>query len=265
VYSELGSYSKAVSDFEAAVDAQRVAGRLIESIMGAESEDYAVNLCNIAGSLRLWGKLDEAEKYFVQSKTLFEKIGATADYYYASVINNIGLLCQDRGEDALAIEHIERSIEILKQLDGVEVEIATALTNLASLHRNVGQDQRAVQSVDTAIAMFEALPPNPHHAAALNAKAMLLFRDGDYVGAKALFGEALKRTEGFFGQNVEYAIACESLAAVSGKLGEAKEQASWLDKAIGIFVRVFGEGHERPQRLMKQRAGIAQPAEQDAK
>jgi tetratricopeptide (TPR) repeat protein len=258
VYSELGSYYKAVSRYEDAVTAHLTASRLIEEIVGADSEDYAVNLCNIAGTYRLWGKFDDAEKYFFQSKELFEEIGATKDYYYASVINNIGLLYQDRGGDRLASEYIEKSIGILQGLEGVEAEIATALTNLSSLQRNLGRADDAVNSIDAALDIFDRLPPHPHHAAALNAKAMMYYRDGEYGLAKDAFAQALAMTERFFGQNVEYAIACESLAAVSSNLGDHSEQKEWLEKAAAIFDRIYGADNERSKRITAQLEGLGE-------
>jgi tetratricopeptide (TPR) repeat protein len=252
VYSELGSYYKAVSKYEDAVSAYVTASRLIEELLGADSEDYAVNLCNIAGTYRLWGKFEEAEKYFFESKELFELMGATSDYYYASVINNIGLLCQDKGEDRLSAEYIEKSVGILQGLDGVEAEIATALTNLSSLYRNLGRAEESVRSIDTALEIFGELPPHPHYAAALNSKAMMYYRDGEFGLAKETFERALNMTESFFGQNVEYAIACESLAAVCGSLGLESEQKNWLEKALSIFGRIYGTDNARSKRISAQ-------------
>jgi tetratricopeptide (TPR) repeat protein len=257
VYSELGSYYKAVSRYEDAVTAHITASRLIEELLGAGSEDYAVNLCNIAGTYRLWGKFEDAEKYFFESKELFEKVGATKDYYYASVINNIGLLYQDKGEDLLAAEYIERSIEILKGLEGVRAEVATALTNISSIYRNLGRAGDAEHSIDTALEIFDSLPPHPHHAAALNARAMMYYREGEFLPAKESFEKALAKTERFFGQNVEYAIAAESLAATLGCLGQKDEQKIWLEKALAVFDRVYGADNARSGRIEAQLEGLS--------
>ena len=73
----------------------------------------------------------------------------------------------------------------------------------------------AAELLEEALTFYKAMPePNIHYAAALSAKGVLCFRQGDLEGAEKAFERALLLTEHFFGHNAEYQSTLENLKKV---------------------------------------------------
>lgn len=247
--SELGAFYKGVSRFEESARTFEQTTEIIGKFIGKETQDYAVNINNLAGTYRLMGETEKSLDAFAEAKGILESIGETESFPYASILNNMSILYQSKGEYDRSIVLMERSIEICAKLDGSEEAIATASLNLASLYRLTGDRDKARQAADNALEMFKMMPQSAHHAAALNIRAALDFEDGDYEKAKTLYLAALEKTEHFFGENVEYAILCDSLSVTYSRLGAQQESTAYLETALRVFEKTLGAQHARTRSV----------------
>ena len=131
---------------------------------------------------------------------------------YASGLNNLSLLCLDRGELAAAADYLRRSAEILEALPECQDELASSLCNLAALDRKLGRASEGIARVSQAIELFEGPlgTLTPHYHAALTLLGMCRRDLGELTAARDAFVRAADAAKNLYGeQHREY----QSIAA----------------------------------------------------
>ena len=90
---------------------------------------------------------------------------------------------------------------------------------------------------------------NVHYAAGLNSLAALLYAEGDFTKALALYRKSAAYTKRFFGENVEYAITFQNMSWIYKRLGRESEARAALVKAGKIYEALLGPDHERTRAV----------------
>lgn len=224
VLNELAGFYRGVSRYEDSVAAYLSALMLLEAAGQRDKPFYSTIVMNAAGTLRLAGRLSEAEEMYKKVLDLLDP----EDYVYASTQNNLSLVLQDQGKYKEAQVLAEQALEWVRCHGAPDHEVATSLNNLANIHMNMGDVEYAGTLIKESLAIYDAMEkPNVHHAAALSFQGVLCYRQKDLDGAKAAFERALSLTEYFFGKNIEYKQTLQSLKVVrkaqetAGDEGEA--------------------------------------------
>ena len=201
---------------------------------------YAVVILNMAGAYRLMGRFNDALESFKEAEAIMNAANNATDYEFAGLYNNTGLVYQDMNDLANAAECFEKALTYLEKVPDNDAEIATNRANLAVTYYNSGNRDKALHCLNTAIEMFDNMDGglNPHHAGALNTKAVMLFNAGDVAGAAETFIKATEKTKLIFGENKEYAIGCRNASVAFEKLGDTEKAAYYKNIADEILAKI---------------------------
>ena len=232
-YRGLSKWDKCLTAFDAVKAELEIRGMQNNSA-------YAVVILNMAGAYRLMGKLEEALASFKDAEKILLAASNTSDYELAGLYNNTGLVYQDMKDLANAAECFEKALTFLEKVPDNDAEIATNRANLAVTYYNSGNREKAIQCLDTAIEMFDNMDGglNPHHAGALNTKAVMLFNAGDTAGAAETFEKAIEKTKLIFGENKEYAVGCKNASLAFEALGNTEKAEYYKNIANEILAKI---------------------------
>jgi tetratricopeptide (TPR) repeat protein len=185
---------------------------LLQTIGQGQTVHYVTVLINIAGCLRLEGKLEESLEYFQNSRAILDNLqhqntqdNERIKYLQATILNNISLLYidQDKLEEALA--SATAAMQMITEGTGDDHELATSYNNLSNIYLKMGDYDKARAANDKALRIYDRMPKeNVHHAAALLTFAKLNMGRGRLSEVREAFAQALELTEHFYGKNREY-------------------------------------------------------------
>lgn len=147
-YRAMGRYQDAEPIYVEAIDALRKIGMF-------RSENHATTLINQATNYAVWGKYTESIEIFDAAKFILEDLGIKVDFRIASLHNNMSIAYQDMKKYGEAAEHLYKAIEILKQLQDTDIEVATSYTNLAQIKYLAQNYKEALADVNTSINLFK--------------------------------------------------------------------------------------------------------------
>lgn len=244
VLNELAAYYRGVTRYGEARECWKKAMDVLEELGWASSPQYATMMINRAGLLRLTGEYPEAVREYNAAARLLEAQGQAGSYAYVSLLNNLALTYESMGDPGEAIPLAETALKIVRMRPNSEVEVATALNNLAAMHLRSGAADKAEAMIREAIDMFNALPETNSHLFAAHATlGAVLYNTKRYAEALTEFDAALKGTETLYGKNIDYASALRSRGFTLEALGRADEAKKCLDEAADIAERLLGPDH----------------------
>jgi tetratricopeptide (TPR) repeat protein len=98
-----------------------------------EGQESAMMYQNVAQIHWTAHRTDRALPLYRKARAILERLGATADPRYASLLSQEGLALMDDGKLGLAEIGMKRAIDLLSQTPAVEIELAVAQNNLGLL------------------------------------------------------------------------------------------------------------------------------------
>lgn len=240
VLNEMACFYRGISQWDKSIAAFEAVKEELENRGLQNNSAYAVVILNMAGAYRLMGKFDTALEAFKNAEAIMQASKNTSDYEFAGLYNNTGLVYQDTKELAKAAECFEKALTYLEKVPDNDAEIATNRANLAVTYYNSGDKAKAIECLDKALAIFDTLDGglNPHHAGALNTKAVMLFNSGDTAGAAETFEKAIEKTKFIFGENKEYAIGCRNASMAFDALGNKEKADFYKNTANNILAKL---------------------------
>lgn len=220
VLSELAGYYRGVGRYKESASSYHQLLEELEREGKKQEKGYVTTQMNLAGTLRLSGKLNEAKELFEKCLALF----SPNDYEFVCTLNNLSLVYQEQGKLDEAIRLSLQALSWLEKQGAPEHEIATSLTNLGILYLRMGKLEEAEKYLKNAMVLYRGMEhTNIHYGAALSAWGTLCIKKENFQEAKDVFSESLKWTKYFFGKSVEYEMAKKNLALACEKAGEKKE------------------------------------------
>ena len=200
--NELGAFYKGQGRFPEAARCFRDALSLFERHAPPGNPAVATAVNNLAGALRLDGKLREAEELFLRCLDLYAATVGTRHLLYAAGLNNLSLIFLDRGELGRAAELQDVAAEILRGLPENRDEFAVSLINLGALRQKLGDPEAAEALLDEAVRLFrtELGTDTPHYHAALNGRGVARYGRGDFAGAEEDFLAAAAAAAAMYGE-----------------------------------------------------------------
>ena len=240
VLNEMACFYRGISEFDKSLKCFRTVEEELRARGLENNSAYAVVILNLAGALRLMGRLDEALDTFRQAETILLNSKNTDDYELAGLYNNTGLVYQDMGKLELAAENFEKALTYLVKVPDNDAEIATNHANLAVTYYNLGKAEEAERCLDKAIDMFKDLDGgmNPHYAGALNTKAAVAYRSGRFEEAASLFVTAAEKTKLIFGESKDYALLCRNASAAFAQNGDIANADKYAAIADAVTERI---------------------------
>ena len=184
-YRVLDNHDKAVLLHEKAV-------KLGGKVFGKEHEEYALLLCNLAGSLARVRRYDEAESLYKESIELAKKTFGEESPDYAAILYNYVRFLDDMARFDEAESLCQEAVSITaKNFGKKHPRYAASIVGLASLLAETERYDEAESLQRKAIEIFrETLgKEHPSYAVSLLHLANLLTELGRYEEAKPLFYE----------------------------------------------------------------------------
>lgn len=199
--NELGAFYKGQGRFEEAAACFRQAIALFRTQARPGDPALATAMNNLAGVLRLSSRPDEAEELFRGCLQLYADSVGTQHILYAAGLNNLSLVCLDRGETDQAARLQQQAADILRALPESRDELAASLINLGALRQTQGRLEEAEKLLDEALALFETElgTDTPHYHAALNGRGIVRYAAGNFSAAEADFLSAARAAEAMYG------------------------------------------------------------------
>ncbi|MBK9722527.1 MAG: CHAT domain-containing protein [Saprospiraceae bacterium] len=236
-------------EFEKALEINAIAEKITLDKLGRESAEY-VSCCNNRGTINYYKRDDkEAEKWYLESKNIGEKVLGNEHPDHAHSFNNLANLYADLGDYSKAeIMHLEASKIREKAYGKDHPEYAYSLNNLANLYFDIGNYENAEKLHIQAKSIREKAlgKEHPDYAASLNNLATLYFEMGEYEKAEPYFLESKAVREKALGkEHPNYAASLNNLAGFYSKLGNFKKAEPLFLESKSIREKIFGNEHPK--------------------
>jgi tetratricopeptide (TPR) repeat protein len=235
--------------------------------------DVATSLNNLALLYQLQGRYSEAEPLFVEALDMRKHLLRDGHPDVATSLNNLASLYQSQGRYFEAEQmHIE-ALTMRKRLRGEEptshwwcplrrliliirkhllgeehlyVDVATSLSNLASLYQSQGRYSQAEQLFVEVLAIWKHLRRDEHPdvATSLNNLALLYHTQGRYFEAEPMFVEALAMWKHLLGdEHPNVANILNNLALLYHTQGRYKEAEQLYLEVLAMWKHLLGDEH----------------------
>lgn len=190
--NEYGGGLRVVGDYDQAIAIIGQAKDLCELKGLTKTEGYATTLMNLGNVYREKGDLYQAETLFTKAKDLFEGQNLR-EYAYVGLLNNYGLLMQQKGNYARANQMQLEAIDILKRDSKYLIPLATSYNNLYEIQKKLGKVEGANDYLEKARQIVESNLglDHPLYAAVLNNMADCHYNNDQYAQALDLYQRAL--------------------------------------------------------------------------
>lgn len=151
----------------------------------------------------------QAEQEFSICLSLYEKLLGKKHILYASALNNLSLVCLDRGDLKGAADLLDQTVNILAEHPQCIDEYTTSLCNLGALQQRLGQPGNAKENLHKAIDPYETVlgTLTPHYHAALNTLGLTYYSEKNYTNACRWLEKSKSAAEKLYGANHKETIA----------------------------------------------------------
>lgn len=196
--------------------------------------NYGTTLLNVATAHRAFGNYALSKQYYETCNEIFFQHLKQNDYRYASLYNNMSLLFGELGELKQSIDYLEKSLEILRHHENMEVQIATANTSMAQMYLGLEDVASAEKHLDIAMKMFENVE-DYHYSATLATGADIAYLKGDFKKSAVFYQKAMDEIEKYVGITENYKLLEENLNHVKELLQpKGLEQSRLFYEEFGI-------------------------------
>jgi tetratricopeptide (TPR) repeat protein len=216
ISNELGGIFRVTNRF---AEAKKVYGVALETVklLGLENtEQHGTTILNLGSVYAEEKNAREAIGLYEKAAAIFAGAGLQNDYRMAALYNNMSHAYDLLDNSQKAFAYAERSLAIIRNLPGYDVELATSYTTLGTRYLRKGEYDEAQRQLKEAERIFFRLPGkrNVHFAATLNSMGDLCYRQGKNAEAAGYFEQALEIIKENYGENKAYAEVLQNLAKV---------------------------------------------------
>lgn len=221
ILNELVGFLRDLSKYDKSLDYGAQAIKKMQDMGMTDNIGYATTLLNVATACRAAGHLEVSLKYFEQILPIYQRHLPANDMLVASYHNNVALLYQEMGNHEEACVHLEKALEIAKQHENTENEVATTHANLGISLVRVLRTEEGIAHLKEAIRIFESMGDlGYHYSAALSGMGEAMYCKDDYNAAISYYTSAAKAIKESYGENQAYHIMLENIEAVKADLPE---------------------------------------------
>ena len=230
--NELIGHYRETSEFDKMTTfASKLLG-ILEGSSYKSSMAHATSLLNVANAYRAAGMLRESGALYQEVKSYYDANVEPDSMLYASLLNNMSLLFQEKGDFESAVDCLERALGISMLYPECRVEQATTHANLATTLIKLDRLDEAEDHLEKAFELFEKdEEPDYHYSAALSAKAEIRYIRKDYDSSIKYYEKALAEIEKCVGRSKAYEIMQQNMeAAIAARdkvrMGDGSEFSS---------------------------------------
>ncbi len=233
-----------------------------EQIQGSNGDLTVDALTARATALYMNGQVSEALAQFEECLRRWKASGRAQNYAFASLLHNLGVMYQSKGEFVSAERHMQASLAIKRRIyQAPHEKIASTLIALGALQADRGEHALAARSLDEALAMFAALfaPTHPRFISALTAQGALLTSIGRATDGLPMLERAERLcAEGEHEQDPLCLDNTRHLVRAYGDSQRLSEADTASEKFLRAAVTIYGENHPTTAMALFYRAKILQ-------
>ncbi len=247
-------------DYAGALEINAAAEKLSLEKFGKESAVYG-NCAFNRGRVNYFKKdYQESEKWYLESKSIREKVLGSEHPDYAWSLNNLATLYMDmrKYENAEPI-FLETKAIREKVLGKEHLDYAGTLNNLANLYAQMGKYLKAEPFYIEAIAIKERLlgSDNLNYASNLSNLASLYLKMLNYDKAEKIYLTTRNIQEKMLGkEHPEYSNTLNYLGKVYYEIGNYEKAESLLKEAKSIQEKTIGKEHPQYANTLNYLANI---------
>ncbi len=179
---------------------------------------------------------------------------------FSLLCSDLGNLYLDLGNYSLSEKMYEESLNVLKNIKGVEnADYITTLGNLALLYVTMGNYSRAEANYVEALNLWKKVHGiyNANYSSILNGLAQVYRAMGDYPKAEALYKEALVVSVVIWGQdNTNYSAILNGLAILYQSMGDFSQAEPIFLEALKVNKKAVGANHPDYALSLNNLAGL---------
>jgi len=200
---------------------------ILEKLHGPDDPSLANCLINLGIVCHRMGRNEEAERYFITGKALYEKDNSD-QFKYSLILNNLGVLYWATGRYQEAEPLFLEAMSIRGDLGKRTKEYLESVNNLGNLYWATKEYEKAESLYQEALAIRgEALgKDHPDYAQSLNNLGVLYMDMGRFEEIEQLFEEAIGIIDQKLGkEHLNYTDVTDNFAifrCLMGQYGEAK-------------------------------------------
>lgn len=204
-------------------------------------------LNNLAALYHTTGRLDEAEKLYLQALPLYETTTGESSSDTSSCLNNLGEVHRLRGNFAEAEKYFVRALEAREQHFRKSIEeLSYTLNSRGALMSSTGNLAGAMENHERARDLQERFPTDNivQLSASLNNLAEVYRRTGRLDEAEALYRRALEIREKNLGPlHPEVATVLNNLGVLMRDRKDGPQSEQYLARATAIWEKAAPNGH----------------------
>lgn len=219
IANELGGVFRVTSRLK---DAKKIYEMALDTIrlLGLEdSQQHGTTLVNLGAVYTEMDLPSKALDIYEKAERIFEDEGLRNGYLMAALYNNMSHAMDKMDDDENALVQAKKAINIIENLDGHDIELATSYTTLGTRCIKLmryGEGERYLKKAEE-IFKKQKGKPNPHYGATLNSFGELFLKLGRYQEAEECFKKALDIVSESYGKG-------KTFYEVSANLDKAKQQ-----------------------------------------
>jgi tetratricopeptide (TPR) repeat protein len=210
------------------------------------------NLCmNIVLALAIHyqdtGDYDKSEEFFLKQLAMLNDAGQQQTLSYATTLNNLGTVKQNKAEFLEAQQYLEKAQQISVSLAGkCSSHYAGVIENLGLALTQLGDYTRAEELIGESIKIRKSTvgEESPLYANSIQNLGRIKQFKGKYQDAEPLFALALKLKKNVYGdKHPEYANALNNSALLYQTMGNFDKAEPLFIEAMGIYENRYGSNH----------------------
>jgi len=195
LYQTLGQYDKAIEVMNQAIEASKKAPK--KALQGKKSFDNRKFKANLATLYQVSGRYEDALNLFKELKKIFENRKQTKNAEYAGLLNQMGILYIQMGNNEKVKELLVKSINVYKKRWGENnIYFAKTANDLGNFHRMMAEYDQAEEWLNKAYSIRQQLlaPTHPDFTKTQEDLAILYWKTNRYDEAYNLYKEVMGKT-----------------------------------------------------------------------
>jgi len=201
--------------------------KLLEEV-GKKNRDYAIICANLASAYALGGKLEEAEKLFLEAKGVQEKVSSKNDpHYIKNICTRLALLYANLERYDEAEKLLLQNVEVLSQTSQRQTTLyGDVCHELGCIYKEIGKEKEAEKFLKTAIHIRAEIlgKEDIEYANSCYNLACLYYDKGDYKKAEPFFIEVKNVYAKKYKNRPRYAKVCDILEDIQKLKNNAKKK-----------------------------------------
>ena len=248
------------SDFGKALEINAAAEKLALEKLGRESAVYGNCCFNHGRVLHFKNDYRTAEKWYLESRAIREKVLGKEHLDYAASVNSLANLYNVMGQYEKAEPLYLESKAIREKAFGKDhPNYASSLNNLAVLYKTMGQYEKAESLYLESKTIREKSmgKEHPNYASCLNNLAVLYYAMGQYEKAEPLYLKSKAIWEKALGkEHPDYASSLNNLANLYYAMGQYEKAETLYLESKAIREKALGKEHPEYARSLNNLADL---------